>query len=216
MEPEDVTKREVTVLGKRRGSEGQVRMVEGGRSYRVWILAGLAIVAFLAIFGVIVWYDMAQRGGGVGNAPEGVEKFDIAKGAGKHVQETVDYEQDPPAGGEHNPIWQNSGFYEEPVRNETAVHTQEHGAVWITYDPELSEDDKATLRDVVEAQDCVVASPYPGLPEGVPLVASAWGAQLQLSGVDDPNLQGFIRSYRKGPQTPEPGAACTGGTGEPA
>ena len=33
-----------------------------------------------------------------------------------------------------------------------------------------------------------------------------------LDGTNDPGLQSFIRAYRVGPQTPEPGAACTGGT----
>jgi hypothetical protein len=55
----------------------------------------------------------------------------------------------------------------------------------------------------------MVLSPYPGLP--APVVASAWGKQLKLTGADDPRLAAFIREYRQGPQTPEPGAACTGG-----
>ncbi|MDQ3924969.1 MAG: DUF3105 domain-containing protein, partial [Actinomycetota bacterium] len=132
--------------------------------------------------------------------------------AGQHTEGTVDYEQDPPAGGEHNPVWQNAGFYEEPVRNENAVHTLEHGAVWITYSPDLSQDQKDRLQEIVEGQDCLLASPYPGLD--APIVASAWGAQLRLEDADDVNLQRFISSYLRGSQTPEPGAACTGGTSD--
>ena len=52
-----------------------------------------------------------------------------------HTKEPVDYPQTPPVGGPHNPIWQNCGFYSKPVRNEHAVHSMEHGAVWITYSP---------------------------------------------------------------------------------
>jgi hypothetical protein len=48
------------------------------------------------------------------------------------------------------------------------------------------------------------------------VVASAWGKQLRLEGADDPDLEQFVRAYQRGPQTPEPGAACTGGVGEPA
>ena len=58
--------------------------------------------------------------------------------------------------------------------------------------------------------DYVVVSPYEGLP--APVIASAWGHQLELDGVADPRLAEFIREYRQGPQTPEPGAACTGGS----
>ncbi len=52
-------------------------------------------------------------------------------------------------------------------------------------------------------------SPYPDLP--VPVVASAWGRQLRLTGADDPRLVQFVRAYRLGQQAPEPGAPCTGG-----
>jgi hypothetical protein len=126
----------------------------------------------------------------------------------------VDYAQTPPAGGEHNPVWQNCGFYEEPISDENAVHSLEHGAVWITYQPDLSEDQISTLRDLAESQTYILVSPYPGLDS--PVVASAWGKQLQLESADDPALEQFISAYRQGPQTPEPGAACTGGTGQPA
>jgi hypothetical protein len=35
------------------------------------------------------------------------------------------------------------------------------------------------------------------------------------AGADDLDLERFVRAFRCGPQTPEPGAACTGGVGEP-
>jgi hypothetical protein len=66
----------------------------------------------------------------------------------------------------------------------------------------------------VEDQTCVLASPYEGLD--APVVASAWGKQLRLEGAEDSELKRFIRTYLQGPQTPEPGAACTGGVGDPA
>ena len=88
----------------------------------------------------------------------------------------------------------------------------EHGAVWITYDPSLSAADVQKLRDQMP-DSYFVLSPYPGLD--APVVASAWGVQLKLTGVDDPDLKTFINVYRQGNQTPEPGAACTGGTGNP-
>jgi len=176
------------------------------------ILIGLVVVAFVIGFGALVWIDSGQR---EQTGPvEGVEEFDVASGVNNHTQETVDYEQDPPAGGAHNPVWQTQGFYEEPVRNENAVHTMEHGAVWITYSPDLPQDQIDRIQEIVEGQDCLLASPYPSLAS--PIVASAWGAQVRLESADDPNLERFISAYRKGPQTPEPGATCAGGTNETA
>src|SRR3954466_3686336 len=189
-------------LGKIRGDGG---------SNKVKIVVGLIVVAFIAGFAAIVIIDSQQRA--VSGPPEGVEEFDVGA-AGKHTQGTVDYAQDPPVGGEHNPVWQNAGFYEAPVRNENAVHTLEHGGVWITYSPDLSQDQKDRIKELVEGQDCLLASPYPNLSEDDPVVASAWGYQLRVQNADDPNLEKFIRSYRKGPQTPEPGAPCAGGTSD--
>ncbi len=132
----------------------------------------------------------------------------------EHTTEPVTYEQTPPVGGNHSPTWLNCGVYTEPVQNENAVHSLEHGAVWVTYRPDLPAADVEKL--VGEVPDTyMVVSPFEGLD--APVVASAWGTQLKLTGVDDPRLAEFIKAYRQGPQTPEPGASCTGGTdGTPA
>src|SRR5919112_4756748 len=200
-----------TELAKSRGDGGRTTRSAGGGLSKSTILIGLVVVAFIAGFGALIWVDSGQRQ--ESEPPEGVEEFDVGA-AGKHTQDPVDYEQDPPAGGEHNPVWQNAGFYEEPVRSENAVHTQEHGAVWITYSPDLPQDQQDRIREIVESQDCLLASPYPGLDS--PVVASAWGSQIRLESADDENLERFISTYRRGPQTPEPGAACTGGTSDVA
>jgi Protein of unknown function (DUF3105) len=179
---------------------------------RPWalIIVAALVVVFLGSFAVVVVLDARQQA--ASGPPGGVETFDIGPG-GQHTEGAVDYAQSPPVGGEHNPIWQNSGFYEEPVRNETAVHTLEHGAVWITYSFNLPQEDKDRIREIVTGQNCVLASPYPDLD--APVVASAWGKQLTLEGADDPDLEQFVSAYRQGPQTPEPGAPCSGGVGSP-
>jgi len=166
------------------------------------------VLAVLGTFAFALVLDIRSGGGA---APGGVEDVEVGR-AGRHTEAAVDYGQAPPAGGEHHPVWQNAGFYEEPVRNETAVHTLEHGAVWITYQPDLPQGQKDEIRRLVEGQTCMLASPYPGLDS--PVVASAWGKQLRLEDAGSPDLEGFVRAYRQGEQTPEPGAVCTGGTGE--
>ena len=199
-----------TELGKNRADGGG--QTTGGWLNRTTVLVGAIVLAFIAGFIALVVIDSGQR---EGQGPvEGVEEFEVASGVNNHTPDTVDYEQDPPAGGEHNPVWQNAAFYEEPVRNENAVHTLEHGAVWITYSPALPQDQIDTIQEIVESQDCLLASPYPGLPAETPVVASAWGSQVGLESADDPNLERFISAYRKGPQTPEPGATCSGGTSD--
>lgn len=144
--------------------------------------------------------------------PNSVMEFDV-EGAGQHTGELVDYPQNPPVGGAHHPVWQNCGFYAEPIRNEHAVHSLEHGAIWITYRPNLPGKQVDALQKTVNSSTHLLASPFPNLP--TPVVASAWGKQIRLENVHDPRLDIFIRAYRQGPQTPEPGAPCTSGTGKP-
>lgn len=194
-------------MSKRRPSAGNI-----GKE-RSWgpIIIGVVVVAIVATFIALVVIDF--RSGAAGGPPGGVEDIDVGE-SGQHTEGSVDYAQTPPAGGEHNSVWQNSGFYSEPVSAENAVHTLEHGAVWITYSPDLPDPQVNELRDVANSRDCVLVSPYPDLDS--PVVASAWGKQLNLESADDPALNSFVGSYLQGPQTPEPGAACTGGVGTPS
>lgn len=130
-----------------------------------------------------------------------------------HVTAPVLYDPVPPVGGDHRAVWLNCGVYDQPVENELAVHSLEHGAVWVTYQPDLSADAVAALRNLVRGREYVILSPYVGLP--APVVASAWGLQLRLDDPTDERLSRFLVKYMQGPQTPEPGAACFGGTGAP-
>jgi hypothetical protein len=121
--------------------------------------------------------------------------------ARNHVDTPVDYPQTPPVGGSHSRVWQNCQYYDTSVPNERAVHSLEHGAVWITYSPDTSQADRQVLRALAETGDHILISQYDGLPS--PIVATAWGEQLQLQSVHDPELQEFVDFFQKGPQTPE-------------
>ncbi len=125
-----------------------------------------------------------------------------------HVTGTVHYPQTPPAAGNHNATPLTCGVYDRPVPNENAVHSLEHGALWITYRPGLAAAQLATLKGLVRGNDHRLLSPYPGLP--APIVATAWGTQLSASTADDPRLAKFVHVYTQGPTDPERGAACQG------
>nr|WP_223159098.1 DUF3105 domain-containing protein [Microcella alkalica] len=133
--------------------------------------------------------------------------------AGQHVEGTVDYDQTPPAGGPHNAVWLNCGIYEQEVPAENAVHSLEHSAVWVTYDPaQVTDGALDALRNAMP-DTYIILSPFEGLD--APVVASAWGTQVKLDGVDDPRLADFITKYRLSSEAPEPGALCTQGVDGP-
>jgi hypothetical protein len=142
--------------------------------------------------------------------PEGVRTFPAT--TNESVEGSISYDRDPPTNGDHAPIWQNCGFYSEPVENETAVHSMDHGAVWITYRPDLPADQIETLRGLGQ-EEYVLVSPYPGL--SAPVVATAWRNQLELEGADDPRLRQFVDQFRILETAPLSGNKCFSGRGEP-
>jgi hypothetical protein len=174
------------------------------------LIRGISIAVVAVILVAIVGFVLYQRQQSEASIPEGTLSFAYA--GAQHSDEPVDYAENPPVGGVHNPTWQNCGYYAAPIPNETAVHSLEHGAVWITYQPDLPQAQIDTLRALAESQTYILLSPMEGIP--TPVVASAWNRQIQLESADDPRLEQFIRQFRLSPEAPEPGAACAGGTSE--
>lgn len=177
------------------------------RRIAIWasVGAGVAIVALIVTTVLLTPQRPSYTAGGEGAEIEGVETFENAS---EHVEGVVDYEQTPPAGGQHNPAWLNCGIYEEPVPNENAVHSLEHGAIWVTYDAEaLSDEELETLKGQLPGT-YVILSPFDGLPS--PIVLSGWNSQLQVEEADDPRIAEFFEEYWQSQNVPEPGALCTG------
>ena len=129
----------------------------------------------------------------------------------RHTEGGVDYEHTPPVGGPHAPTWLDCGVYDVPVREENAVHDLEHGTVWITHQPGLSEADLELLAQ--KLPDNGIMSPHEDLPS--PVVVTVWGAQLALEGPGDERLDMFLEEYGDGHTAPERGASCHGGTPDP-
>jgi hypothetical protein len=97
--------------------------------------------------------------------------------------------------------------YPEAIASENAVHSLEHGAVWITYRPGLLAGELAALRQLVQGQSHLLVSPFPG--QSAPISLQSWGYQLALDKVDDPRLVQFVNLLRSNPiTTPEYGEDC--------
>lgn len=180
---------------------------ERRRGLAIW---GSGLAVLLLVGGVVGFTIARDRAESSKISLDAVKSYTYT--GGSHTDQRVTYAENPPVGGEHANAWLNCGVYDQAVPNENAVHSLEHGAVWVTYDPALPSADVEKLRNEIPAT-YMLLSPYDGLPS--PVVASAWGKQIELTGADDARLGKFITEYRQGPQTPEPGAACTGGVDAP-
>jgi hypothetical protein len=191
-------------------AEYQKQLAKRRRSRLVWWIVGST--AAVAIIGLIVASIVfappppkEYEAGSDGVEIEGVETFENTT---EHVEGEVDYEQSPPAGGPHNAMWLNCGIYDQPVPNENAVHSMEHGAIWVTYDADaLSDEELSTLRGELPSS-YVVLSPYEGLDS--PVVLSAWNHQLKLDSADDERIGQFFEEYWRSQNVPEPNASCSG------
>ena len=154
----------------------------------------------------------ATRPPAVPSAPADIAGVQTTGGLGnEHREGPLRYEQTPPVGGPHNPQWLRCSVYDAPVPAEFAVHSLEHGAVWVTYRPGLPAADVARLAALHELGDVsreyVIVSPYDGLT--APVVAVAWGSALPVESAGDARLEAFVRRYAGGGQGGEPGAPCT-------
>lgn len=166
----------------------------------------------MAVLVVAVAACSSEEEPAAGPADDGPEGTVIIPAEGRnHVEGQVDYPSSPPAGGDHNQVWHNCGFFTEPVPDELAVHSLEHGAVWVAYGSDVPGDELALVEQRAGQESHLLATPYEGLDS--PLVLTAWERQLELDSVSDPRFAEFLDAYLEGPTTPEPGAPCDGGVG---
>ncbi|MFI2435689.1 DUF3105 domain-containing protein [Streptomyces sp. NPDC018693] len=204
----------------------EMRRAEKARDRRNRILtvaASVVVVAGLVVGGVFLVRSQSDDDGSktVADAKSVAENFTtgtdgVRTWKGKlsqtHVTKSVDYPVEPPVGGDHHPVWLNCNgdVYTEPVKNENAVHSLEHGAVWVTYTSAAPKADVEALAAKVKSTPYTFMSPDDKQTD--PIMMTAWGAQRTVTGASDPNVDKFFEKYVQGEQTPEPGASCTGGT----
>ena len=152
-----------------------------------------------------------------GAAIDGVQLWEYQQP--EHSTDDVTYAMRPPAYGEHRVPqdeqgrlgWLACGVYDEPVPEEFALHSEEHGAVWLTYREGAAPADVQALEALADVQpDYVLVSPYPDQPGA--FTATTWDAQLVVEDADDPRLAEFVKAFAGGPQGREPGADCAGGS----
>ncbi|GAA2748546.1 DUF3105 domain-containing protein [Kitasatospora cinereorecta] len=213
---------------ERRARIAELRAAEERREKRNRaVTIAVASVVVAAMIGGVTWITLgakhkqdqkdasakaaAQAKKDAANVPiDGVQTFDNL--SRNHVTTPVTYPQTPPVGGDHNPVWLGcmGNVYDQPVKNENAVHSLEHGAVWVTYNGKATPEDIKALSDKVKATPYSLMSPYPD--EKGTITLSAWGTQLVVDKADDPRVEKFFTKYVQGPQTQEPGASCSTGS----
>jgi hypothetical protein len=153
------------------------------------------------------WEDQAADIKGIVNYRKSDDK---SLTASEHEWGPLTYKVNPPVGGKHNYNWQNcmGDVYDAPIANEHAVHSMEHGAVWVTYKSDLPADQVSKLAGKVRGNEYMLMSPVDNLDK--PISLQAWGYQLKVDNADDARIDEFIKALRQNASA-EPGASCSGG-----
>ncbi|GGW31377.1 DUF3105 domain-containing protein [Streptomyces caelestis] len=202
----------------------EMRRAEQARERRNRILtitASVVIVCGLVAGGVVLVRSQSDGGSDTAASDSSAKgKFVTGKDGVKtwegklsrnHVTKAVKYASVPPVGGDHNPVWMNCNgdVYTKEINNTNAVHSLEHGAVWVTYNADAKKADIDALAAKVKKTPYTLMSPLDGQKD--PITLSAWGHQRTVTGASDPDVDAFFEKFVQGKQTPEPGAACTNG-----
>jgi hypothetical protein len=208
--------------GERQARIAEMRRAEKARERRNRMLtigASVAVVTALVVGGVVLVRSQDDGGSTTADSSnpghwttgkDGVKTWS-SKLSQTHVTKNVKYPMTPPAGGDHDARWMNCNgdVYTKELSNMNAVHSLEHGSVWVTYTSKAAKADVEKLAAKVKQTPYTLMSPYEG--QAAPIMLTAWGHQRTVTSADDPNVAKFFETYVQGEQTPEKGATCSGG-----
>jgi hypothetical protein len=176
------------------------------------VVVGVALALFLTLSGDgppadgIEGQSLDERGDS--DLLAGVESFQNQ--GNEHVQRgtEVDYAQMPPLSGPHYAGTVEAGFYAEAQPLGDLVHTLEHGAVVVYYDPAaLTNESEGSLREFAAVHTGtwrrVVVVPNPSENPDADYVLTAWRHRLYVDEYDPETVHAFLSEYLgRGPENP--------------
>lgn len=199
-------------MGEKQKKQHQGRTKEPARRPRwLWVIAGVVVLGLIAVVGVfqssktsLEAQPLPERGDQ--GLLQNVQSFS-SEGT-EHVSESteVTYNTNPPTSGRHYSTATPGGFYVEPRPPGNLIHSLEHGAVVIYYDPaKLTDEVRQSLTRFVQAHRnpwaSVVVTPNPN-PDAA-FVLTAWTKMLKLDSYDVPTVRAFLADYLgRGPENP--------------
>jgi len=137
---------------------------------------------------------------------------------GQHLNpgESANYGDRPATSGRHDPstLGTSTKVFDEPVREENAVHTLEHGGILLYHrnDGSVPQETIDGLAGIARAERPVFVSPHANLEEGDGLAFAAWNT-LMTCPSDVPAgdavtiAEGFVEAFACTSRAPESGTS---------
>ncbi|MFB6221166.1 MAG: DUF3105 domain-containing protein [Halolamina sp.] len=184
------------------------------------VFAAAAVVAYVTLGG-----GGGASGGTSGVAVDGIEAEPLPdRGNEEYLQDVqsypemnpshvsrgsqIDYSTMPPVGGDHHGSTVGAGFYAEQQPLGSVVHSLEHGAVVVYYDPAaIDSEAQDSLKEYASKHTgtwkSVVVVPSPVEDPENPYVLTAWRYKLTMQEYDARVVRAFLAEYLgRGPENP--------------
>ncbi len=158
-------------------------------------------IAFI-LFGLVVWGRVASKRDTVPSTGPLLGQV-LPNEARNHVPDgtQVTYDSNPPAGGPHYAETAHVGIYGRAPSDGYLVHSLEHGAVIIWYQPGLSEAEIKQLKNIYDSVPVNKKIMVPRESLNVPVALSSWGRVLKLSSINESEIKEFMETnYDRAPE----------------
>ncbi len=142
---ENLTPKELYELQRQEKREQREAVNPTGATPKRWISGWwlVLVIAMIIILGVVWLIKNSQ--------PTGVDLSEaVAIQNRDHITvgQTHDpYNSNPPTSGRHYVDTAPTGFHETAIADEYIIHNLEHGDIWLSYQPSVSEATKTLLKD---------------------------------------------------------------------
>ena len=168
---------------------------------KVFLFGGLATVVIIA--GGIFFFSSQQK----------TETVKISKPflgqevkvlSSKHIPDgtKVQYNSNPPTSGAHYAQPQDAGIYDKAPDDGHLVHSLEHGAIILWYNPQsLSQKQITQLKTVFKSIGLQKMIMTPRTSMDNPIALTSWGRILQLKTIDEKKMKAFFdTNYDRAPE----------------
>ena len=161
------------------------------------------VIVVLAVIGafVFVFTRPAPERKRVGEAIPEQGREHLTQGSTQHPP----YNSNPPTSGPHWPQQAECKIYTQEVPDEAAIHSLEHGAIWISYKDKNDKKLLAELTSLVKKNSSKILL-SPRSKNDLAIAIASWGRLLKLEEFDEQQTNDFIKANIN--NSPEPFAAC--------
>ncbi|MGH2700894.1 MAG: DUF3105 domain-containing protein [Actinomycetota bacterium] len=182
-------------LEEKRRQREEAEKAKRRAAFRERLVRGMVLAALVV---AAVWFLFFRN-----LTPSSIQGYELEKFRedGGHTDQPVAYQMTPPVSGQHFVSAAPCGVHAEQIQNEVFVHSLEHGAVAVLYDPEQVE--TGTIRDIEalvgEFDERTISAPYAGME--TPITVASWAEMMRLPENDEGAIRDYISEFiGKGPE----------------